>query len=434
MERENEENMEQELFLDVDATIEQCWQALSLNIQACCERLAGDREVRREGGIMWTYGHVTISAVDVSQINKQIDRLVNWYRRQHPLRGAICWYLAATPPGDLAARLFARGFEPNWQPHWMWCELSYLKKHHAYPSDVSIRLVEDDPVWQVDDLPYYNKEDVAILAALAHVQPRRVWHLAAFRGQQVVGRCFLNVTTGEYGIGGLFSMGVIPAARKQGIGTALAQVACELARHLGCHHVVLNATEMGEPVYRRVGFQSMGYGHTWYLRDRTLAAPAPTEEQVAFLEAVGRGEVALLDEASKRVEERVLHEVAPNGLTPLDIAVRCQQSASAEWLIEHGVRLDLLSAWDLGWKEQIPILLASHPELVNLQRGEWRMTPLHTAIQRDDLELVKLLLTVPHDLSIKDGEFGSTALGWAHYFERPEMIVLIEQHRRKWKP
>src|SRR3954466_999279 len=133
--------MEQELFLDVDATIEQRWQALSLNIQACCERLAGDRDVVREDGIMWTYSHVTISAVDVSQINKQIDRLVNWYRRQHPLQGAICWYLTATPPGDLTARMFARGFEPNWQPHWMWCELSDLKEHHAYPSDVSIRVV-----------------------------------------------------------------------------------------------------------------------------------------------------------------------------------------------------------------------------------------------------------------------------------------------------
>jgi hypothetical protein len=189
---------------------------------------------------------------------------------------------------------------------------------------------------------------------------------------------------------------------------------------------------MGEPVYLRVGFKSMGYGHTWYLRDRTLAAPAPTEEQVALLEAVGRGDIVLLDETSKRVEESVLHEAASNGLTPLDIAVRCQQPEAAIWLVEHGVRLDLLSAWDLGWKEQIPTLLASHPELVNLQRGEWRTTPLHTAIQRNDLELVKLLLTVPHDLRIKDGEFGSTALGWAHYFERPEMIALIEQHQTRW--
>jgi predicted N-acetyltransferase YhbS len=81
-------------------------------------------------------------------------------------------------------------------------------------------------------------------------------------------------------------MGVVPSARKQGIGTALVQAACELAQQIGCHHVVLNATAMGEPVYRRVGFQSMGYGHTWFLRAQTLAAPAPTKDHVAFLEAV----------------------------------------------------------------------------------------------------------------------------------------------------
>jgi predicted N-acetyltransferase YhbS len=423
--------MEQECFLGVDASMEQRWQALSLNIQTCYERLAGNKEVVHEDGVMWTCGHAAISAVDVSQIDKQIEHLLNWYRQQRPLQGAICWYLTPTPPGDLSARLFARGFEPNWHPHWMWCELHSLKQQPVYPSNVTIRLVEDDPVWQIDELPNYSQEEATVLAALAHRQPRRVWHLAAFQDEQVVGRCFLNVTTGEKGIAGLFSMGVIPAARRRGIGTALAQTACELARHEGCHHVVLNATEMGEPVYRRVGFQSMGYGHTWYLRDRTLAAPASTEEQVTFLEAVGRGAIALLDEARKHVDESVLHEPASNGLTPLDIAVLCQQPAAAVWLVEHGVRLDLLSAWDLGWKEQLPVLLANDPELVNLQRGEWRMTPLHTAIQRDDLELAKLLLTVPHDLSIKDGAFGSTALGWAHYFERTEMIMLIEQHRKK---
>jgi ankyrin repeat protein len=119
----------------------------------------------------------------------------------------------------------------------------------------------------------------------------------------------------------------------------------------------------------------------------------------------------------------------PSSLTPLDIAVHCQQPSSAAWLVEHGTHLDLLSAWDLGWKERIPALLADHPELVNVQQGDWHLTPLHVAIQRDDVDFAQLLLTVPNDLDIKDTQFKATVLGWAQYFQRTEIVTLIEQHQ-----
>jgi GNAT superfamily N-acetyltransferase len=89
-----------------------------------------------------------------------------------------------------------------------------------------------------------------------------VWKVSAFKGTKWLGGCLLNITTGEYGVGGLFDMYVHQEERKQGIGTALAHDTCELAEKLGCHYVVLNATEEGEPVYRRAGFISMGKGHT----------------------------------------------------------------------------------------------------------------------------------------------------------------------------
>jgi len=430
----------QEIFLEEDPTFERRWQALSLNNQAWFARwaVASGGEVSHEGGMTWTYtpmesqeGQMTISSPVALQTSDQVSRIFDWYRSRHPLHGVLCWYLTATPPGDLAARLFARGFEPNWQPHWMWCDLRHLQRHHLRPSTFAIQVVEDEPGRQADDLPYYCVEDKATLAALHHTQPRHVWHLAAFQKQQVVGRCLLNVTTGEWGVVGLFNMGVTPSARKQGIGTALTQAACELAQQMGCHHVVLNATPMGEPIYRRVGFQSMGYGHTWYLRAQTLTAPAPSKDQVTFLEAVGRGDIAALGKMSERLEETTFNAPSTGGLTPLDISVRCYQPASAAWLVEHGAFLDLLSAWDLGWKEQIPSLLGQHPELVNVQRGEWHLTPLHVAVERDDIELVKFLLTVPNDLTIKDTQFEATALGWAQHFQRTEIISLIEQHRAR---
>ncbi|MBO0780923.1 MAG: GNAT family N-acetyltransferase [Ktedonobacteraceae bacterium] len=417
-------------FLEIDPTREQQWQALSLNIQTWFARSAeaGAKEVVSEPGITWTSEHLAISSVNPLQIGDQLDRALNWYRRQHPLEGAICWYVTSAPPGDLAARLFARGFEPNWQPHWMWCKLRDLSNQHSHSPSFDIQIVEDEPAGQVNDLPYYPANQSKARAALHRMYPRHVRSLAAAQQDQVVGRCVLNVTTGEWGIAGLFAMAVIPAARNQGIGTALAWESCNLARQMGCHHVMLNATPMGEPVYRRVGFQSMGYSPSWYLRTKTLAAPPLANNQVLFLEAVGRGDLIALDELGKHVENRFLSDPLPNGLTPLDIAVHCRQPASVDWLVSREVPLDLLSAWDIGWKERVHLLLIEQPELVNIQRGEGQLTPLHIAVQRDDIELAKILLTVPNNLDLKDSEFKATALGWAQYFQRREITALIEQH------
>lgn len=422
-----------ENFLLVDEpTSEQRWQALRLNVQTWYERLAqvGDSLIYHGDGLMGTSDMITISSLDERLAGEQLDRMLSWYRRLPSFQGAICWFLGPTPPPDLDARLYARGLAPNWQPHWMWCELRHLRPALTLPAGYSVRVLDEEARQQAHDLPYYTEEEALTLTHARRTYPDHVWQLAVFgeQGRQMVGHCVLNVTTGEEGVAGLFGMGVVPAARGQGIGTALAQAACELARQQGCRHVILNATAMGEPVYRRVGFQSMGYGYTWYLRAQAVLAPTPSSVQVAFLEAIGRGDLAALDQISDKLEQDSVQATGPNGLTPLDIAVRCQQPESARWLVAHGAGLDLLSAWELGWHDSIPELLAEHPELVNAQQGDWHATPLHIAAERNELELARLLLTVPNDLTIKDAVFNATALGWAQHFGRTEISALIEQH------
>jgi GNAT superfamily N-acetyltransferase len=256
-----------------------------------------------------------------------------------------------------------------------------------------------------------------------------VWKVAALKGQKWVGGCLLNVTTGEHGVGGLFDMYVLEEERKQGIGTALAQATCELAGKLGCHHVVLNASEEGEPVYQRAGFQSMGKGYTWFLRGSILAQSPPGSEQVKFLEAIGMGDIGGLDMMRRDLTQELLSEETINEETPLEISVRCKQPSSANWLIEHGVVPDIMSLWDLGWKDRIPALLDAHPKLVKRKAGRWSATPLHYAIERGDIEMAKLLLRISHDLESKDGVFQSTPLEWAKRFQRTEIIELLDLQR-----
>ena len=46
------------------------------------------------------------------------------------------------------------------------------------------------------------------------------------------------------------------------VGTAVTLAACQHAAKLGCRHALLNATGMGEPVYRRIGFRDRNVGET----------------------------------------------------------------------------------------------------------------------------------------------------------------------------
>lgn len=95
-----------------------------------------------------------------------------------------------------------------------------------------------------------------------------------------------------------------------------------------------------------------------------------------------------------------------NELTPFEIAVRCQQLRSVSWLVNQGVVPDIISLWDLSWKDRVSTLISEHPDLVKRESGKFTATPLHIAIERDDIELTKLLLTVPNDLMPRTQFFG----------------------------
>ncbi len=52
-------------------------------------------------------------------------------------------------------------------------------------------------------------------------------------------------------------------------------------------------------------------------------------------------------------------------------------------------------------------------------------TALHTAAERGDIEMVKLLLDLGADASIEDARFRSTPVGWAEHFGYPEIAGLL---------
>ena len=61
--------------------------------------------------------------------------------------------------------------------------------------------------------------------------------------------------------GWLGSVAVDPGARGQGLGTAVSEAALEGLRHAGVQTVLLTATELGQPIYEKLGFADEGVSY-----------------------------------------------------------------------------------------------------------------------------------------------------------------------------
>jgi ribosomal protein S18 acetylase RimI-like enzyme len=60
-----------------------------------------------------------------------------------------------------------------------------------------------------------------------------------------------------HGIGGIYWVGTVPAARGRGLADLVTRVVGNAAFDLGARVVVLQASPMGEPIYRRMGYREV---------------------------------------------------------------------------------------------------------------------------------------------------------------------------------
>lgn len=390
-------------------------------------------QVHEAEGVTWTdpgqgwVPMILFPQFAAARAGEQLDTIVQFYRERQPTSLVGCWSLAPPSPPDLEIRLLARGFQPGWRPCWMWVDVEQLRLDHPQPDELRVEVLEGVPTWEAPQLPYYSRATAAMYQGMAEVHPRQLWRYVAWLGGEVVGHSTLFVTSGPLGVAGIYDVGVVPKARNRGVGKAVTAAACRGAQALGCRHALLNAT--GERMYRQLGFERIGYGWTWWLDVARLEARPPSRERVLVAEAVGRGDVDALTVLARQGVVEAVDAPLTNGMSLLELAAHADQPGSAEWLLHQGVALDVLVAWNLGWKDRVVEMLAERPELVNRRRGEMATTPLHEAVERDDCDLARVLLAARPDLDIRDARFGGTPLDWARHLRRTEMIELIEQYQ-----
>jgi ribosomal protein S18 acetylase RimI-like enzyme len=299
--------------------------------------------------------------------------------RELGLRNASCWSLAADP--ELGTRLVARGFGWGWQPHWMALELARLPADDTHHHVV----VRRGPI--PGDVPYGGGE----------TDPPAAVHLAVRAdGGAIVGHAVVNPWRG---VAGIYSMGVSPAHRRQGIGRALTLASGRAAAKLGCSHAVLNATDEGERLYRSVGFGSLGWGQTWWYR----AGRDPTPRQTALAEAIGFGDLPALE--TLRPSRAELVRRLPGGTSPMRLALVTGRLDTAAWLLDRA------------------------PALANRRLEPFGGSLLHLAVEHDRADFVRLALVHGASTTLRDHTWDATPLGWAEHFERPELASLLEPNR-----
>ncbi len=181
------------------------------------------------------------------------------------------WVGPSTRPSDLGRHLEAQGFHKGGTVPGMAILLADLPERTPTPTDFHIQPVDDLQLiraW-VKVLTVSNNIPDAVRPALIDLEiqrgidgplsPRR--YLGYWRGEPVAASaCHMDA-----GVAGLYAVGTLPEARGNGIGAAMSLKPLLDARDNDYKVGILQASGMGEPVYRRLGFKTYCEYRIFYL-------------------------------------------------------------------------------------------------------------------------------------------------------------------------
>ncbi len=181
----------------------------------------------------------------------------------------MMWIVSpGSSPDNLSMRLEAHGLAQGNETPCMAVEISATPPLTTPPSVTFIQVTDGASVEQfartmVDGFGF-GAEAIPIFRqitarACLPPDPEWVYHLG-FLDDQPVSTCatFLHA-----GVAGLFMICTLPEARGRGIGGAITQFALLQASALGYRVSVLQATPMGFPVYRRLGYETCAVFHEY---------------------------------------------------------------------------------------------------------------------------------------------------------------------------
>jgi GNAT superfamily N-acetyltransferase len=197
-----------------------------------------------------------------SDVDAAIDDTIAWYQARH---APFCfWWLGPrTQPADMGERLAARGFVP-FETHapGMTAQLDaldYDALKRVPPGFIILRVSTAQQLEQFKTA-FVNGLEVPEWAGQAWVDATQtlgigrtpwVMYVGLLNGAPVA----CNMLFNGAGVASVYGVATTPNARRKGIGAAITLIAYQDALAMGYKYGVLFATDLGAPVYRRIGFQ-----------------------------------------------------------------------------------------------------------------------------------------------------------------------------------
>lgn len=157
---------------------------------------------------------------------------------------------------------FFKEFKSNCLQYRTWQSMTYkLVKpiDFDYPSGLEIKTVEnleDFNAWfKVCKSSLFMERNMSYELFKALFQKAEFeFFLASYEKKPVA----VSLLFKENNNAGVYFVGSLSEYRKRGFGTAVTAKAMEAGREKGCSQAILQATELGEPVYAKLGFENRG--------------------------------------------------------------------------------------------------------------------------------------------------------------------------------
>lgn len=199
------------------------------------------------------------------------DAIKSFIEKGSRRKVAFQWYIGHdTQPAGLGERLAAHGLTSHGGGAGMAIDLQEMNEDVPFPPGLEIVEVKDNdtlmtwcrvtcagfgiPEPAVPSLYEWFKTDIE------YRQPMK-FYLGRLEGKPVATSMYF---LGE-GVVGIYFVATLPEARNRGIGFTITQQPLLEGREMGYRVGILQASKMGEPVYRRMGFRvySTVQSYTW---------------------------------------------------------------------------------------------------------------------------------------------------------------------------
>lgn len=199
------------------------------------------------------------------------DRRIREISAAYAARGTgfLWWVAPFHTPDDLGERLLRAGLRFEGTAPAMAIDLAELPRDEALPPGLEIVPVLDEATLREfvgvlaaemgvpDGAPNpAARHHAALLEAIPPTltsEPVPLRYLGRIDGRPVASS---RISIGG-GVAGLYAVATLPDARGRGIGRAMTLAALDAGRALGYRIGVLQASDSGLPVYRRLGFRTM---------------------------------------------------------------------------------------------------------------------------------------------------------------------------------